>query len=122
MEIDWIACGKRIQTLRESLKLTQEEFAEIVGVSPNSMSRIERGKQHTTVSVLRKMARTFRVSIDYLLDGIEVYMDSPQVQESLTVLGEIGNQLSNCTPKQLHYVSETLLPALLLRDELEQSD
>ena len=43
MEIDWIACGKRIQTLRESLKLTQEEFAEIVGVSPNSMSRIERG-------------------------------------------------------------------------------
>ena len=87
MEIDWIACGKRIQTLRESLKLTQEEFEETVGLSPNSMSRIERGKQRTTVSVLRKMARTFRVSIDYLLDGIEVYMDSPQVQESLTVLG-----------------------------------
>lgn len=122
MEIDWMACGKRIQTLRESLNLTQEALAEIVGVSANSMSRIERGKQHTTVSALRTIARALHVSIDYLLDGIEVYMNPPEIQKSLTVLGEIGKQLANCTPKQLHYVSETLLPALLLRDELEQSD
>ena len=116
MEIDWMACGKRIQTLRDSLKLTQEELAEIVGVSSNSMSRIERG----TVSALRSIARTFHVSMDYLLDGIEVYMDAPQIEESLMALGEIGNQLARCTPKQLHYVSKTLLPALLLRNELEE--
>lgn len=120
MEIDWMACGKRIQTLRDSLKLTQEELAEIVGVSSNSMSRIERGTQHTTVSALRSIARTFHVPMDYLLDGIEVYMDAPQIEESLMALGEIGNQLARCTPKQLHYVSKTLLPALLLRNELEE--
>lgn len=118
MEIDWIACGKRIQTLRESLKLTQEEFAEIVGVSPNSMSRIERGKQHPTLSTLWKIAKALHVSVDYLLDG----MDSPQMQKALTLLGEVGNQLAHCTPKQLHYVSKILLPALLLHDDLGHFD
>ena len=118
MEIDWIACGKSNQTLRESLKLTQEEFAEIVGVSPNSMSRIERGKQHPTLSTLWKIAKALHVSVDYLLDG----MDSPQMQKALTLLGEVGNQLAHCTPKQLHYVSKILLPALLLHDDLGHFD
>ena len=82
------------------------------------MSRIERGKQHPAVSTLWKIAQTLHVSIDYLLDG----MDSPQMQEALTLLGEVGNQLAHRTPKQLHYVSEILLPALLLHDDLEHFD
>ena len=53
MEIDWMACGKRIQTLRDSLKLTQEELAEIVGVSSKSMSPVS----YTHLDVYKRQAR-----------------------------------------------------------------
>ena len=37
-------------------------------------------------------------------------------------LNEINCQLANCTPSQLHYIAEVLLPVLLLRDEMERTD
>ena len=118
MEIDWVACGKRIQKIRESAQLSQEGLAEKVGISTISMSRIERGKQHPTVSTLWKVAQALHISIDYLLNG----MDALQMREALVLLGEIGDQLAHCTPKQLHYVSKILIPALLLHDDLGYFD
>ena len=118
MEIDWIAFGKRIQEVRKSVGFSQEELAETIGISTISRSRIEQGKQHPSVSTLWKVAQELQVSIDYLLDG----MDSPQTQKVLMLLGDVGNQLAHCTPKQLQYVSKILLPALLLRDDLEHFD
>lgn len=101
--------------------MTQERLAKAAAISANSIRRIEHG-QPTQVSTLRIIARTLRVSMDYLLDGIETYMDAPEIAEALQFCNEINCQLANCTPSQLHYIAEALLPVLLLRDEMERTD
>ena len=101
--------------------MTQERLAKAAAISANSIRRIEYG-QPTQVSTLRIIARTLRVSMDYLLDGIETYMDAPEIAEALQFCNEINCQLANCTPSQLHYIAEVLLPVLLLRDEMERTD
>ena len=87
----------------------------MISLASNSIGRIERGEQHPSVRTLWKMAHALNTSIDYLLDGV----DSPQTNEVLLHLRQIGSQLAECTPKQLEYVSQILLRALLLRDDLE---
>lgn len=121
MEIDWKACGQRIRDARRKKGMTQERLAKAAAISANSIRRIEHG-QPTRVSTLRIIARTLRVSMDYLLDGIETYMDAPEIAEALQFCNEINCQLANCTPSQLRYIAEVLLPVLLLRDEMERTD
>lgn len=72
MEIDWKACGQRIRDARRRKGMTQERLAKAAAISANSIRRIEHG-QPTQVSTLRIIARTLRVSMDYLLDGVETY-------------------------------------------------
>ena len=39
--------GENIKTLRKTHKLTQPEFAKIIGISRNSLSRYENGTRDT---------------------------------------------------------------------------
>jgi transcriptional regulator with XRE-family HTH domain len=46
--------GKRIQEIRKSKKLTQEQVAEIIEMEPASLSNIENGKYYPTAENLEK--------------------------------------------------------------------
>lgn len=58
--------GKKIQKRRKSLKLTQEEIAEKIGISRAYMGYIEQGRYVPSVEVIEKLARALRVSISEL--------------------------------------------------------
>jgi DNA-binding XRE family transcriptional regulator len=58
--------SEAIKELRKKLILTQAEFAELLGVSFQSINRWERGKHEPTIKVKRKLATYFK---EY---GIEV--------------------------------------------------
>lgn len=47
--------GKRIQEIRKSKKLTQEQVAEIIEMEPASLSNIENGKYYPTAENLEKI-------------------------------------------------------------------
>ena len=69
-EVDWGAVGRRIRELR-GFDMTQQEFAERVGVSQNYLSTIEHGKVQIGSEVLLRISREFGRSMEWLLTGVE---------------------------------------------------
>lgn len=56
--------GSKIRSLRESKNLTQEEIAEYLNTTPQTISRYEIGDRKTNQDVLFKLAEYFKVSIN----------------------------------------------------------
>ncbi|MDO8466090.1 MAG: helix-turn-helix transcriptional regulator [Gallionella sp.] len=48
--------GKRIRQLRKKFGLSQEKFAELIGIDPNSVSRIECGIHYPSLDTIEKIA------------------------------------------------------------------
>lgn len=59
--------ANRLKSERESKGWTQEQFAEIIGVSNGTVSGYERNYREPDFDTLIKIARQLNVSIDYLL-------------------------------------------------------
>ncbi len=65
--MDYAALGKRIKAQRKLLGMTQEELAELAGISCSFMGHIERGTRKLSVDSLVKIADALRLSCDMLL-------------------------------------------------------
>ena len=65
--VDLSPIGSRIKTARENKKLTQEELAAMVDLSPTHISVIERGVKSPKLETFVRIANALGVSADYLL-------------------------------------------------------
>ena len=63
--------GERIRKRRQALKITQQELAKAIGVTPQHISGIEQEKRSPSLSFLSKLAEELGVTTDYLLSGKE---------------------------------------------------
>lgn len=63
--------GNRLKTLRIKKKLTQQQLADLLGLTKSVMSAYENGLRYPAYDVLIKIARIFKVSTDFLL-GVEI--------------------------------------------------
>ncbi len=54
--------AKEVKRLREEKNLTQEVFAEIIGVSRDLIAKIETGKRKITSNVIIKILIAFNIS------------------------------------------------------------
>lgn len=61
--------NEKLQELRKSRGLTQEELAELLFVSRTAVSKWETGKGYPSIDSLREISRYFSVSIDDLLSA-----------------------------------------------------
>lgn len=61
--------GERVKSLRENMRMTQQELGNIVELHGSNIGRIENGKVFPSSDVLLKMAIYFGVSCDWLLTG-----------------------------------------------------
>ncbi len=59
--------GENIRTHRRNLNLTQEQFAEKIGVSFQAVSRWENGTTYPDMELLPAIAKFFDISVDQLL-------------------------------------------------------
>lgn len=111
--------GARIALKRKSLGLTQESFAEKIGVSPQAVSKWETGVGCPDISLLPSICRSLDLSMDELfgreappvkpegfdfpeqtddlqlqgsLGGVACYADSKGKQEGKTVTFEDGSE------------------------------
>ena len=62
-----LVVSKNLQMLRKERKLTQQEFAEMLGYSDKSVSKWELGKAIPSADILLKIADFYNVSVDALL-------------------------------------------------------
>ena len=60
--------GENIRKIRKLRGLAQKELAVKLGVTSTTISRIESGKQKSTLDNLRKFANALYISTDWLLD------------------------------------------------------
>lgn len=62
-----IQIGERLKYQREKAGLTQERFAELLDISPNHISDIERGVSGISLETLRSACRILYISSEQLL-------------------------------------------------------
>ena len=64
--------GRRLRAIRLEQKLSQEKFAEHVGISVDFLSLIERGINAPSFETIEQMAKRLRVPVIALFDFDEV--------------------------------------------------
>lgn len=62
-----IQIGEQVRAAREQAKLTQEQFAERIEVSPQYISDLERGIVGISISTLKRLCLTLGISSDQIL-------------------------------------------------------
>ena len=95
--------GERLYELRKNKNISQEELAELLDVSRQSISKWENDKAYPEMTRLLFMSEYFDVSLDYLMRGT----DSDESNNELTVgykaqnmLRVWNNFISNLSDKQ----------------------
>lgn len=63
--------GKRLQDRRKALKITQQDLAGALSVTPQHISLIEQDKVAPSLSLLAGLAKELGVTTDYLISGKE---------------------------------------------------
>ena len=79
--------GSKIKAARLEKKLTQEQVAELLGVSRQTISNWENEKSYPDIISVIKMSECYDVSLDYLLKGeqkMKTYYD--YLEEIITIL------------------------------------
>jgi transcriptional regulator with XRE-family HTH domain len=66
----------RIQAVRKSFKMTQDEFAERIGLSKNFVWMVEKGDRIPSERTIKDICREFKVNYDWLVNGTgEMFQD-----------------------------------------------
>ena len=66
MKVDKRKLGKQIKMVRTSKRMTQEELAEMIDVSPTFISLVETGTKALSLSKAIELADVLKVSMDVL--------------------------------------------------------
>lgn len=83
-EVETMNIGNNIAALRKEKGITQEELANILGVSAQAVSKWENNSSCPDVALLTDIADYFGVTVDALLraQGDEITSEQPQVNTS----------------------------------------
>lgn len=95
--------GERLYKLRSEKNISQEELAELLDVSRQSISKWENDKAYPEMTRLLFMSDYFDVSLDYLMRGLEdreSEKDDSVTYKSKTLLAVWNNFVSNLSTKQ----------------------
>lgn len=90
-QIDYVALGKRIRAERKKQNLTQEQLAELAGISDSFMGHIERGGRTLSIETLARLANALHLSIEYIVCGEYNYQPNMLPQEVHDALGKMSD-------------------------------
>lgn len=92
--IDHKAIGQRIRFRRLELDLSQEDLAELVGVSTSFIGHIERAEKSATLDTFDAIISALGLSWDYLMYGVNIRCDQQECQlymDAVALLNQFGN-------------------------------
>ncbi len=87
-ETDLKKIGKRIQQRRKQQGFTQEQIAEMMNVSVQMVSNLERGNKSVRIENLINLCQILNVSTDYILLGKENPSDINTIISDISKLTE----------------------------------
>lgn len=96
--MDQLTTGRFISRKRKSKNLTQEQLAEILGVSNKTISKWETGKCMPDYAIVKNLCETLEITVAELMDGenadkksVRTY-DSDQIMDLLRRTQELEKQ------------------------------
>ncbi len=90
--------GQRIMVRRKTLRMTQEELAEKLGVSTQMISNLELGKKAIRPENLAKICDALGLSADFVLTGTN----------TKTAVDTVAEKLVQLTAEELQIVSDMI--------------
>lgn len=86
--MDLIGIGRRIQNRRKQKGYTQEQLAEMMNVSIQMISNLERGNKAIRIDNLVNLSQILDISTDYILTGRETAHDIQSLTGQIAQLSE----------------------------------
>ena len=83
--------SQNIKHLRKKLGLTQEQFAEKIGIKRSLLGAYEEGRADPRLNNLLNMAKEFNVSVDVLISKELIIMTDQEIDGLMTEEGNAGN-------------------------------
>jgi transcriptional regulator with XRE-family HTH domain len=68
-DYDMKESGERIQQLRKSREMTQEELAAVLRIGGRHLRKIESGERGLSIDISVELSKLFDVSLDYIIVG-----------------------------------------------------
>jgi transcriptional regulator with XRE-family HTH domain len=88
--IDYEGIGARIKSARLSKGYTQPQLSELLGISPEYISKLETARSHPGLPMLAEIARHLEVSLSYLIDGSTKSAEEFRLFELAEILKEMS--------------------------------
>ena len=119
--------GKRLESLMSAKKITNQQLAEMIGMSEQTVTRIKRGEADITVSLVETLARALGVSRDVLLgtgttptDEVPAIGSSEDDYSIFRGLRKVSDTFLSITPETLSGCDEKILLCDVLPREIER--
>ena len=104
MKVDYVLLGERIKFWRQQRNLTQEQLAEIVGVTPGFISLIEIGKRRVSLESLLSICTELEITLNELLVGNQL----PQPSDYNTEFSELISKLDEADKQLLFEITKAV--------------
>jgi transcriptional regulator with XRE-family HTH domain len=89
--------GQKIRDLRKSMKLTQNQFAELIDLSENALGKLERGINSPNIDTLYKISEKSKIPIETLVSPKK---RNPS-RELAKPLLDFYTYLKTCSPEEI---------------------
>ena len=83
--------GERLKDLRKALGLTQQEFADRIGIARGNIGAYEVSKNSPSDAVISLICREFNVNQVWLRDGTGEMFQIPDDEDAARTAGATGN-------------------------------
>ncbi len=103
MYFDSYITGKRIQQLRKTKGLTQEQFAVKLNISDRHLGKIERGEGTASIDLLVEVAISLNTTLDFLILGV---LDTPRERELNAQIKKQNQNIQNFKSKLNSLIDE----------------
>lgn len=104
-----VAMGRRIMIRRKELGLSQEQVAELVGLTPQTISTAERGEKALRPENIVKLCAALDVTPNYLLLG-----EAASVQHD-----KLPEKIAKLSPRQMQYLEQIIDSYLAAINDIE---
>lgn len=97
--------GGQLKKLRKATKLSQEKFAERLGMSKDTIYNYEKGKTAIPHDLVKKLCQEFNVSADYFY----FEMDKPLIEVNpIDINDAFAKEMEQCTDLEKKQLMEML--------------
>lgn len=107
-DLNYSAIGQNIKRIRKQKGITQEQLADMTGISKVHISNMENANTKVSLASLVKIASALGTSVDWML-GVDGFSGDYTV--------EINEIMDGCDCKKARFLIETLRT---MRDEIEK--